>query len=108
MRTPRPTSPPLWLSKLYACQLSRFWCVDWYTDNLSSPIPHLAAVVDEGIHGLPDSRIWWLTALHLSLEVVLEVRPHHVVVVSPFIHSDLSLGLDDCVDSPNYNDTQGK
>lgn len=62
---------------------------------------HLAAVVDEGVHGLADGSVGGLTALHLRFEVVLKVRPHHVIVFPPFVHRDLGLGLNDSVDPPN-------
>lgn len=72
-----------------------------YTHLRTFILTHLAAVVDEWVHGLPDGRVRWLAALHLGLEVVFEVRPHHVVVLPPFICCDLCLGLNHCVDSTN-------
>lgn len=62
---------------------------------------HLTPIVDEGFHGLFDGRVWGLTALHLGLKVVFKVRPHHEVVLPPFIHCDLGFGLYHCVDSSN-------
>lgn len=67
---------------------------------------HLAAVVDECVHGFPDGQDGGFTALHLGLKVVLKVRAHHEVVVPPFVHSDLGLGLDHCVDPSHYKHTQ--
>jgi len=66
---------------------------------------HLAAVVDESVHGLPDGGVRRLALLHLGLKVVLGVGPHHVVVLPPFVHRDLGFGLDHCVDSSNCSCT---
>lgn len=62
---------------------------------------HLTAVVEECVHGLPDGLVWGLAGFDLGLEVVVEVGPHHEVVLAPLVHSDLGFSLNHGVDASN-------
>ena len=64
-------------------------------------VEYLAAVGVECVHGFLYGRVWRVACLHLGLEVVPIVRPHHEEILPPFIHCYLSLGLDHCVDTPH-------
>ena len=62
----------------------------------------LATAVDESIHGFLNGRGRGVALLHLGLEIVLIVGPHHEEMITPFIHCDLCFGLNDRVYPSNW------